>query len=165
MLRACFGFRVSGFGSRSCVGGSEAGDLFFFFFFTLGTGPRRSLDLKLRDARVFKPQIRAHLGTGRSSSGCPHWSQAERSTREAWMTYPAKMTYPAHTPYRQSTREGLDALSGQPRPYLAVGRQLFVGISATLADFRGEKYRKILIRLPPLEPRGAVPRNHYSHLP
>ena len=36
---------------------------FFFFFFTLGTGPRRSLSLKLGDARVYAPQIRARLGT------------------------------------------------------------------------------------------------------
>jgi len=36
---------------------------FFFFFFTLVTGPRRSLSLKLSDARVCEPQIRARLGT------------------------------------------------------------------------------------------------------
>ena len=35
----------------------------FFFFFTLVTGPRRSLSLKLIDTRVYEPQIRAHLGT------------------------------------------------------------------------------------------------------
>ena len=32
-------------------------------FFTLVTGPRRSLSLKLRDTRVYEPQIRARLGT------------------------------------------------------------------------------------------------------
>ena len=37
--------------------------LFFFFFFTLVTGPRRSLSLKLSDTRVYEPQIRALLGT------------------------------------------------------------------------------------------------------
>ena len=31
----------------------------FFFFFTLVTGPRRSLSLKLSDTRVYEPQIRA----------------------------------------------------------------------------------------------------------
>jgi len=36
---------------------------FFFFFFTLVTEPRRSLSVKLRDKRVYAPQIRAHLGT------------------------------------------------------------------------------------------------------
>jgi len=36
---------------------------FFFFFFTLVTGPRRSLGLKLSDTRVYTPQIRARLGT------------------------------------------------------------------------------------------------------
>ena len=36
---------------------------FFFFFSTLDTGPGRSLSLKLSDARVYEPQIRARLGT------------------------------------------------------------------------------------------------------
>ena len=35
----------------------------FLFFFTLVTGPRRSLILKLSDTRVYEPQIRARLGT------------------------------------------------------------------------------------------------------
>ena len=36
------------------------------FSFTLVTGPRRSLSLKLSDTRVYVPQIRARLGpTGR----------------------------------------------------------------------------------------------------
>ena len=34
---------------------------FFFFFFTLVTGPRRSLSLKLSDTRVCEPQIRARV--------------------------------------------------------------------------------------------------------
>ena len=33
----------------------------FFFFSTRVTGPRRSLSLKLSDARVYEPQIRARL--------------------------------------------------------------------------------------------------------
>jgi len=33
------------------------------FFFTLVTGPRRSLSPKLSDTRVYEPQIRARLGT------------------------------------------------------------------------------------------------------
>ena len=33
------------------------------FFFTLVTGPRRSLRLKLSDTRDYEPQIRARLGT------------------------------------------------------------------------------------------------------
>ena len=33
------------------------------FVFTLVTGPRRSLNLKLSDTRVYEPQIRARLGT------------------------------------------------------------------------------------------------------
>ena len=35
----------------------------FFFFFTLVTGPRRSLRLNLSDTRDYTPQIRARLGT------------------------------------------------------------------------------------------------------
>jgi len=35
----------------------------FFFFFTLVTGPGRSLSPQLSDARVYEPQIRASLGT------------------------------------------------------------------------------------------------------
>ena len=34
-----------------------------FFFFTLVTGPRRSLSLELSDTRVYEPQIRARLVT------------------------------------------------------------------------------------------------------
>ena len=34
-----------------------------FFFFTLVTGPKSSLSLKLSDTRVYEPQIRARLGT------------------------------------------------------------------------------------------------------
>jgi len=35
----------------------------FFFFFTLVTGPRRSLSLNLSDTRVYEPQLRARLST------------------------------------------------------------------------------------------------------
>jgi len=38
-------------------------EAFFFFFFTLVTGPGRSLSLKLSDTRVYEPHIRARLGT------------------------------------------------------------------------------------------------------
>ena len=34
-----------------------------FFFFTLGTGPRRPLRLKRSDTRVYEPRIRARLET------------------------------------------------------------------------------------------------------
>ena len=37
--------------------------MLFFFFFTLVTGPGRSLSLKMSDTRVYEPQIRARLGT------------------------------------------------------------------------------------------------------
>jgi len=42
---------------------NAAGRVFFFFFFTRVTGPRRSVSLKLSDTRVYEPQIRARLGT------------------------------------------------------------------------------------------------------
>ena len=32
-------------------------EVFFFFFFTLVTGPRRSVSLKLSNTRVYEPQI------------------------------------------------------------------------------------------------------------
>ena len=38
------------------------GDGYVSFFFTLVTGPSRSLSLKLSDTRVYEPQIRARLG-------------------------------------------------------------------------------------------------------
>jgi len=41
----------------------RSSDRCFFFFFTLVTGPRRSLSLELSDTRVYEPQIRARLGT------------------------------------------------------------------------------------------------------
>ena len=41
----------------------KPGFFFFFFFITLVAGRRRSLSLKLSDARVYEPQIRARLGT------------------------------------------------------------------------------------------------------
>ena len=41
----------------------HVGECVFFFFFTLVTGPSRSLSLKLGDTRVYEPQIRARLGT------------------------------------------------------------------------------------------------------
>jgi len=37
--------------------------VFFFFSFTLVTGPSRSLSLKLRHTRVYEPYIRTRLGT------------------------------------------------------------------------------------------------------
>ena len=37
-------------------------DIEVTFFFTLVTGPRRSLSLKLGDTRVYESQIRAHRG-------------------------------------------------------------------------------------------------------
>ena len=50
-----------------------------FFFFTLVTGPRRSLSPKLSDTRVHEPQIRARLGTTGFKSTTPTPSPARRS--------------------------------------------------------------------------------------
>ena len=41
----------------------EATVVLLLFFFTLFTGPRKSLRLKLSDTGVYEPQIRARLGT------------------------------------------------------------------------------------------------------
>jgi len=49
-------------GARCRRGVLRGARVFFFFFFTLVTGPRRSLGLKLSDTRVYGPQIRARLG-------------------------------------------------------------------------------------------------------
>ena len=38
---------------------------FFFFFFTLVTGLRRSLNIMLSDTRIYEPQIRARFVTTR----------------------------------------------------------------------------------------------------
>jgi len=46
-------------GVREDAPARRAVSLLFFFFFTLVTGPRRSLCLKLSDTRVYEPQIRA----------------------------------------------------------------------------------------------------------
>jgi len=46
--------------------------LLFFFFFTLVTGPRRSLSLKLSDTRVYEPQTRARLRTTAEGLARPH---------------------------------------------------------------------------------------------
>ena len=52
--------------------------MLLFFFFTLVTGPRRSLSLKLSDTRVYEPYIRARLGTtggrwrGAGAAVCAH---------------------------------------------------------------------------------------------
>jgi hypothetical protein len=49
--------------SSPCTTRSTSPSLLPFFFFTLVTGPRRSLSLKLSDTRVHVPQIRARLVT------------------------------------------------------------------------------------------------------
>jgi len=54
-------FPVPGLGFSNPKRWSRA-EGFFFFFFTLVTGPRRSLSLKLSDTKVYEPQIRARLG-------------------------------------------------------------------------------------------------------
>ena len=47
--------RVAGAGVVTVVGPGDS----FFFFSNLVTGPRRSLNFKLSDTRVYEPQIRA----------------------------------------------------------------------------------------------------------
>ena len=63
-----------------CQGNSPTVRTFFFFFFTLVTGPRRSLSLKLRGTRVYEPQIRAHLESERSTrTGLTDYSKVDKS--------------------------------------------------------------------------------------
>ena len=45
---------------------------FFFFFFTLDTGPRRALRLKLSDTRVHEPEIRTRLGSPQQRTVAVH---------------------------------------------------------------------------------------------
>jgi len=45
--------------------------LLLFFFFTLVTGPRRSLRLKLSDTRVYEPQKRATSVEEEDRTGVP----------------------------------------------------------------------------------------------
>jgi len=54
--------------ARSSSARSRPRFFFSFFFFTLVAGPRRSLNLKLSDTRVYEPEIRARLGTASPSS-------------------------------------------------------------------------------------------------
>jgi len=51
------------------VSGAGAGALRWF---TLVTGPRRSVSLKLSDTRVYEPQIRARLGARWWGAGAAH---------------------------------------------------------------------------------------------
>ena len=55
----------------------------FFFIFTLVTGPRRSLSLKLSDTRVYEPQIRVAVPGNRASVAVPRQTIRPASTLEA----------------------------------------------------------------------------------
>ena len=44
----------------------------FFFFFTLVTGPRKSLSLKLSDTRVYEPQVAFSLWQVHGHAGRVH---------------------------------------------------------------------------------------------
>jgi len=50
-------------------------------FFTLLTGPRRSLSLKLSDSRVYEPQIRARLGATCCGSADTNWERCSANER------------------------------------------------------------------------------------
>ena len=60
----------------------------FFFLFTLVTGPRRSLSLKLSDTRVYEPQTRARLGT--TAYFCKRMWSAR--ARRAWRRVDEKLS-------------------------------------------------------------------------
>jgi len=81
----------------------EVGETPFFFFFTLVTGPRRSLSFKLSDARVYEPQIRAHLGTtahfckvvvGETSRGRVRRRWTERAWQSPYRTVASRPNRP-----------------------------------------------------------------------
>ena len=55
---SCTASRVTVSLQTSRTGGAYA---FFLFFLTLVAGPRRSLNLKLSETRVYEPQIRARM--------------------------------------------------------------------------------------------------------
>ena len=57
---------------------------FFFFFFTLVTGPRRSLSLTLSETRVYEPQIRARLGTTAYLCRVEYPTQGARYLGSSW---------------------------------------------------------------------------------
>jgi len=61
LLALSHGMSTSGLFKKSfcsrCVVGFRGFRVYFFFFFALVTGPRRSLTLKRSDTRVYEPQI------------------------------------------------------------------------------------------------------------
>ena len=59
LTHSVIGVAGGGGGLQGGGPGREAATLPCFFFFTLVTGPRRQLSLKLSDARVYEPQERA----------------------------------------------------------------------------------------------------------
>ena len=69
--------------SRPYVEDSEGGT----FFFTLVTGPRRSLSLKLSDTKVYEPQIRARLGNHNTTilGVCERGYRAPVGLEAAWL--------------------------------------------------------------------------------
>ena len=66
------------------------------FFFTLMTGPGRSLGLKLSDARVYEPQIRSHIRRHAQSTARLQPTSFSRSNRPFSSYLPHICN---HTPY------------------------------------------------------------------
>ena len=60
----------------------------FFFFFTLVTGPRRSLSLKLSDTKVYEPQIQARLGNHNTTILVNRGGFADQATQfKSWFCF------------------------------------------------------------------------------
>jgi len=79
-----------------------------FFFFTLVTGPRRSLSLKLSDTRVYEPQIRFRIGKRFRVYGLGWGAGAiNRFTPRAALSRTAVGTALARSPRRVSSEETL----------------------------------------------------------
>ena len=81
----------------------STGGALLFLFFTLVTGPRRSLRLKLSDTRVYEPQIRARLGTT---------AQEEQTIFTSFMPCPPKHLHTA-SEHRRGRTSALEATQGQ----------------------------------------------------
>jgi len=83
----------------------------FFFFFTLVTGPRRSLSLKLSDTRVYEPQIRAQWGGSGDlmrESGAGVRDGADRGDHQRWMRL-AHSQVPFHPPHEACAKTSVSA--------------------------------------------------------
>ena len=84
-------------------GGRSAGNTSVF---TLVTGPRRSLSLKLSDARVHEPQIRARLGTTAHFCEVIVPNQVRRERKGVWRGWPQRREHQEERTCEEGRVEG-----------------------------------------------------------